>query len=249
MNMQTAISDVTDILGQQAGATGIPARVELLRGIEMLRANCARVGLYATLGMLMETDEDHAHCAAGIGRATPGIRAALDLLVGTQPVPGIDAAALQWVRDIGAQMPESCDTMRRFVAVTEGLEQGHLARTNTMPTLLEFTRFAAGDFNTHFAIIINRLGSELRNVREGRQSDANHTGKAARDALKEISEISRHVGLIAINASIEAAHVGEQGKGFAIIAAEIRELSSKIEEANGRVQGQVDALITTIEQS
>ena len=249
MNMQPSVSDITDILGQQADATGIPARVEMLRGVEMLRANCARVGLYAALGILVESDEDHDHCTGGIGRAMPGIHAALDLLVGTQPVAGIDPSALAWVRGVGAEMKQSCDTMRRFVAATSDLEARHLKRANTMEMVLNYTRFAAGDFNEHFAALVNRLGSDLRSFREGRKDEADATGETARAALKEISEISRHVGLIAINASIEAAHVGDQGKGFAIIASEIRELSSRIEGANARVQGQVDALIKTIEQS
>ncbi|MFL4469524.1 methyl-accepting chemotaxis protein [Tateyamaria armeniaca] len=249
MNVQMPISDITDILGQQADATGIPARVELLRGVEMLRANCARVGLYAALGMLVEGEADFDHCTNGIRRAMPGVHAALDLLIGTQPVPGIDPSALEWVRSVGVEMKESCDTMRRFVAATSDLEQRHLDRSMTMEIVLHYTHFAAGDFNAHFAALVNRLGADLRSIREARQNGAEATGETARAALKEISEISRHVGLIAINASIEAAHVGDQGKGFAIIASEIRELSSKIEEANTRVQGQVDALIQTIEQS
>jgi methyl-accepting chemotaxis protein len=45
------------------------------------------------------------------------------------------------------------------------------------------------------------------------------------DLLKVIDEVSMRINLIALNASIEAVHVGEKGKGFTIIAKEIRKLS------------------------
>jgi len=49
----------------------------------------------------------------------------------------------------------------------------------------------------------------------------------ARDtsAVEQISDISDKINLIAINASIEAARAGEVGKGFAVIASEIQDLS------------------------
>lgn len=110
----------------------------------------------------------------------------------------------------------------------------------------DLTRFAAGEFNLHFAKLVNTLSKDLHGGREARRTTATQTGESARKALREISEISQNVGMIAINASIEAAHVGEQGRGFAIIATEIRELSEKIEQANAQVQTEVDALIRQV---
>ncbi len=249
MTVQTAHSDIFDVIGQQAGATGISAQVEILRGVELLRAACARVGLYSAVGVLAETDQDHTNCTGGIDRAMPSMHASLNLLTGTQAIPGLDPVALKWVRGIAAELPESCDAMRRFVAVVDDLEARHHARTNDMAVLREFTRFAATEFNDHFGKIINRMSADLQDARTRQKHSTDTTGTAARAALKEIGDVSRNVGLVAINASIEAAHVGDRGKGFAIIASEIREMSEQIEKANRQVQAQVDALIRVIEQS
>lgn len=47
------------------------------------------------------------------------------------------------------------------------------------------------------------------------------------DAITDAESVGRNIQLIAFNASIEAARIGDMGKGFTVIAKEIRELSGK----------------------
>jgi len=62
-------------------------------------------------------------------------------------------------------------------------------------------------------------------------SKVNDMGKKAKDVMKEIDDISSQTNILAVNASIEAARVGEAGKGFIIVSANIKELSNKSAEA------------------
>jgi len=55
-------------------------------------------------------------------------------------------------------------------------------------------------------------------------------------ALSEIDELARTINFIAINASVEAARAGDAGKGFAVIATQIRELSQKSKDAVDRIR-------------
>lgn len=54
-----------------------------------------------------------------------------------------------------------------------------------------------------------------------------------------IEDIANQTGMLALNASIEAARAGDQGKGFAMVAAEIRELSHRSSEVSRTVKVQL----------
>jgi len=62
-------------------------------------------------------------------------------------------------------------------------------------------------------------------------SKVNNMGNRAKDVIKEINDISSQTNILAVNASIEAARVGEAGKGFIVVSANIKELSDKSAEA------------------
>lgn len=69
------------------------------------------------------------------------------------------------------------------------------------------------------------------------------SAKLAKDvdssALLQIDVISRKINFIAVNASVEAARVGDVGRGFAVIAAEIKELSQQSRVAVERMRNTI----------
>ena len=249
MNTQPTNQDIFNVVAQQAGATGLSAKVEILRGVEQLRSCCARVSFYASVGVMAQGDQEHTDCAQGIERAMPGLRQAIEILTGGGPMPGVDPSALAWIRGLARDMPDSCAAVTAFADLAHDLQERHQNRTNEKKHLVHFTQAAAGPFNTHFGAIMNRLSDDLQSLRTAQRLAADKTATAAQTAMSEIADVSRQVGMIAINASIEAARVGEQGRGFAIIAAEIREMSAQIERANQRVQGQMADMVIAIANS
>lgn len=207
--------------------------------IDMVSATHAgnmRVALIATF--LCHSDPEQVDNArtidawhAELDTAQRQLERLMAILGGTDPQDVIVPKVCKWVAGHARQNTEVANAVKQAHLLTRDIvKAAQAAKPASLQQALDaHVTFCQSGFQQTIAAFCSTLWVDLERERDQEVTAAKATAETITKTLKRLAHIGKHVRLVALNASVEAARVGDAGRGLGVIAVEFKSLAEEIQ--------------------
>ncbi len=163
--------------------------------------------------------------------------------------------------DLDGTFHQITENIRKESAIIESgtdeaaqLKEKLLASTNEVASTKENMMQA----NESLADAIELIESTIRQIESNaviehelaeRLKQLSHDAEQVKEVLTVISDIADQTNLLALNAAIEAARAGEHGRGFAVVADEVRKLAERTQKSLADINATINIIVQAIMDS
>ena len=146
----------------------------------------------------------------------------------------------QQEQDIVAQTTVKSEAIKDIIAHTIQAAEETQQTVERASNELDTARESLGSLSAEVVSFV-----EIENELSGELSGLKTNADQVKDVLNVIKDIAEQTNLLALNAAIEAARAGEHGRGFAVVADEVRKLAERTQKS----LTEIDMSVSTIVQS
>lgn len=154
---------------------------------------------------------------------------------------GYSRSALQETKDQFNQTDLMASAVEEMSLTSNTISQDMQSSAEATENIREQSTQGSARMQTILQSIAN-LSSEVDGGYKAVQSVTGHTEQIS-TILQTIESIAEQTNLLALNAAIEAARAGEQGRGFAVVADEVRTLAQRTQNSTEEIRSMIEALV------
>jgi methyl-accepting chemotaxis protein len=157
-----------------------------------------------------------------------------------QALSGLSGGAYEGMEQQSGEITSMAGAVEEFSATSLNIADNmgnteRLAQENAQQTRIGRTSMQeASSSLEHIAAALNSTATVINTLGQRSQGIGGIVGV--------ITSIAEQTNLLALNAAIEAARAGEQGRGFAVVADEVRNLASRTRQATDEISGMIQSI-------